>query len=43
MELHCTAIGPDLRWTQCQVERTQRSSGSSQQQGTQVYGDEEPF
>ena len=37
------AIGPDLRWAQVQVEKTQRDTPRTNRAPDPVFGDEEPF
>jgi single-strand DNA-binding protein len=46
VELNATGIGPDLRWAQAEVARTERTTAPRQQAGTSGGGalpDEEPF
>jgi len=44
VEIIADEIGPSMRYARCEVERTERSTGTQQQrQPEPVYGDEEPF
>lgn len=46
VEVVVDAIGPELRWATCEVERISRNEGGSSQRRQQpnpVHGDEEPF